>query len=73
MFPVRVMKELGVETLIISNSCGCCNLAFEPSTFMAIADHVNLIGNPLIGNKNNNPKKSEEKKIEKKNITYKIR
>lgn len=61
MFPVRVMKELGVETLIISNSCGCCNISFEPMNFMAIADHVNLIGNPLIGTLNFGRKKKNKK------------
>lgn len=49
VFPVRVLKELGVENLIVSNSCGTMNSKHEPHNFMLIKDHINLIGNPLIG------------------------
>lgn len=49
VFPVRVMKELGIEVLIVSNSCGSINKNFEVNNFMVIKDHINLIGNPLIG------------------------
>ncbi|WP_054710065.1 purine-nucleoside phosphorylase [Bacillus sp. JCM 19041] len=49
-FPVRVMKALGVETLIITNACGAVNKAFAPGELMLINDHINLVGaNPLIG------------------------
>lgn len=49
-FPVRVMKQLGVETLIVTNACGGFNPAFEPGTLMFIRDHINFTGdNPLMG------------------------
>ena len=49
-FGVRVMKELGVEALIVSNACGGLNPNFESGDLMLIRDHINLLGfNPLIG------------------------
>ncbi len=48
--PVRVMKRLGIETLIISNAAGGLNSSFQPGDVMAISDHINFTGqNPLIG------------------------
>jgi len=48
--PVRIMKKLGVETLILTNAAGGVNLEFSAGTLMLIADHINYSGaNPLIG------------------------
>lgn len=49
-FPIRMMKLLGVETLIITNAAGGINLSYQVGDLMVIEDHVNLQGNnPLIG------------------------
>lgn len=49
-FPVKVMKKLGVKTLIITNAAGGINKKFKPADLMLITDHINLMGtNPLIG------------------------
>ncbi|MDE7160609.1 MAG: purine-nucleoside phosphorylase [Muribaculaceae bacterium] len=49
-FPVRVMKALGVETLVVSNAAGGMNKEFKVGDVMIITDHINLFPeNPLRG------------------------
>jgi purine-nucleoside phosphorylase len=51
--PVRVMKRLGIESLVVTNAAGAIHPEFEPGDLMLITDHLNLIGmagmNPLFG------------------------
>ena len=49
-YPIRVMKQLGIEKLIVTNAAGAVNKSFIPGDLMLISDHINLSGtNPLIG------------------------
>jgi purine-nucleoside phosphorylase len=49
-FPIRVLKLLGVRTLILTNASGALNVEFAPGSLMVITDHINLMGvNPLTG------------------------
>ena len=50
VFPVRLMKFLGVKTLLLSNAAGGMNPAFKVGDLMIITDHISLFTvNPLIG------------------------
>ena len=49
-FPVRVMKALGIDKLMVTNAAGGSNKEFEPGDLMLITDHINFAGtNPLMG------------------------
>jgi purine-nucleoside phosphorylase len=48
--PVYVMKQLGAQTLVITNAAGGMNRSFQAGDLMLISDHLNMTGaNPLIG------------------------
>ena len=49
-YPIRVLRALGAETLVVSNACGGMREEWAPGDLMLISDHINLIGdNPLVG------------------------
>ena len=53
IYPVRLMKQLGVKKFIVTNAAGGINTSFKPGDLMIINDHINLTGsNPLIGKNN---------------------
>ncbi len=49
VFPARVLGRLGVKTLVVTNAAGAVNKAYGPGELMLIEDHINLLGNPLLG------------------------
>ncbi len=48
-FPVRILKQLGIRYLILTNASGALNPDFNPGDLMIHTDHINLMPNPLIG------------------------
>lgn len=49
-YPIKVMKKLGVKTIILTNAAGGINKSFRPGDLMVITDHINFMGaNPLVG------------------------
>ena len=49
-YPIKIMKKLGVKTLIVTNAAGAVNQNYTPGDLMLITDHINFMGtNPLIG------------------------
>lgn len=50
VYPIKVMAELGINKLLVTNACGGVNTSFKPGDLMLIRDHINFSGqNPLIG------------------------
>ncbi len=49
-FPIRVLAEYGVESVLLTNAAGGINRKFRPGDFMLFKDHINLLpDNPLRG------------------------
>lgn len=49
VYPIKVLKKLGIKKLIVTNAAGAINKEFNPADLMLITDHINLMPNPLIG------------------------
>jgi purine-nucleoside phosphorylase len=50
VFPIRVLKRIGIQILILTNAAGALNSKFAPGDLMLITDHINWMGtNPLLG------------------------
>ncbi len=48
-FPIRLLGQLGVTTLVVTNAAGAINALYAPGDLMVIEDHINLVGDPLVG------------------------
>jgi purine-nucleoside phosphorylase len=49
VFPIRVLSRIGVRAVVMTNAAGAINAEFRPGELMILADHINLLGNPLLG------------------------
>jgi purine-nucleoside phosphorylase len=49
VLPVRIMRHLGAEKLILTNAAGGINITYSPGEFMLISDHISMVVSPLIG------------------------
>lgn len=49
VYPVRILSQLGIKSLIVTNAAGGINKSFVPGDLMLIEDHINMLGNPLLG------------------------
>ena len=49
VFPARVLGRLGVKVLVVTNAAGAVNTSYRPGELMVIEDHINLLGNPMLG------------------------
>ncbi len=49
VFPVRTLGRLGVRTVVMTNAAGAINPDFAAGDLMVLTDHINLLGNPLLG------------------------
>ena len=50
VYPTRILAQLGIETLVLTNAAGGIDPKMKPGHFMIIEDHINLTGqNPLVG------------------------
>ena len=76
VFPIRVMKFLGIDTLLLSNAAGGVNPAFQVGDLMIITDHISqLAPNPLIGKNNTElgPRFPDMSEPYKKHLIQKVR
>ena len=76
VFPIRVMKFLGIDTLLLSNAAGGVNPAFQVGDLMIITDHISqLAPNPLIGknSKELGPRFPDMSEPYKKHLIQKVR
>jgi purine-nucleoside phosphorylase len=49
-FPIRVLAELGIKAVLLTNAAGGINSSYRPGDFMCVTDHINFLGdNPLRG------------------------